>query len=525
MSMKPMFLIGFKYLKVNNSMFSKERDLSKEEKIRLLLQIEKWLHTENSFDGTLQFRNIVWFAKYLGYEKQDLEFLNNIYHKIIEGNFILFNRKTNLLLFEKLFAGKIFTSLLREYMKINDEISELLDNNIRQNAKEESISIFKLIPSQLILNEFLNYKDFRTEIIKGIELMKLIESNPKWEGLLTEFCKQNDIKNWRQYFKEILNLYNHLVNYANSGATIIELDSYLEVFERLSFKDQDFIKTADHIFLRTKPFRKVGNNSYQLISWDFLISKFYESLRFDLSSIVENTEQSDFKEFLSKEFFEDICGNYLHKCFSDEVQNGQLKQYIGSVEVDFALLGKDLIIVGEIKDYLVTKEFRTGKSYEEFWKYIEERFYLKPGKKTKRKGISQIVGKIDEILNENSSQVRANKCYGLVIYNEQYDFKGSNLIIYNLLRSEDVIPINFRFAAISIDKLILYTDFFSQNPGKLLKYIDDFNRIHLQGGDFKNLNKLINFGQFISESLDALEFKPSNNENILKLIYDELGLG
>lgn len=497
--MKLKALAGYKdvYGKSNITYEEVLKDVSSDVTIMLLISLNNELNTTGSHDE-IQKRlfNLVSYRFTTEQKRKALYALNN-YDLIFGRRYLL------AMLIKELHRNNVCYTNPDEpihehnfylaYLLVVDELNKD-DDILREHAtkiKEEKMPCLPLLWASINQFEFNHSVNAAYELFKLLCFVKYAHREKQY--FLNELLHKRGSKNL-----------DHFVSgfYQILSATLIEnKDEWVKklIFinpeaeknkEELRLISANFLSGKSTIKvddLRKYPLYETNKRGFMIIDEDMYRKKIFRGPLFDLhkeTSLKDKIRFEDYKNEVSKYCFEDICFRSIIKTMiKSKFEISHFDDNLSS-QPDLFYRKNGTILLIEFKDYLFPDKITTGKDYNSYKKYIDERFIISD--KEKPKGIEQI---INNLVN---------------LFDKKYVFDSQLITLLNENKRIEIFPI------------VCHTDFMFTMPGineylnvvfeqKLLEKGIDVKQIRkitlisletifdysLRGGDLVSLSKLV----------------------------------
>lgn len=258
--------------------------------------------------------------------------------------------------------------------------------------------------------ESKNYNDiFRRQVIRFCEFYRFLTWNKRLKPLRRAFCKEYNIKNVASY------LAPHLIALkgTNLKSGLIELKTSKRltgIIHRImchSSIDENevipFEKNADYSLFRAKPFIRMGNNEFAIVSIPFVLEHIYESLYFELKkyrSVIGYQSDDSFREFITTEFtqnwmlnrFIDKCKSSVQSLYLTDAQCNSIidnRKIKGMHPLDYYLKENNNVILFELKSTLASAKTKDKRNLDDFLTDLKDRFF--ESKQKRPKAIKQLM--------------------------------------------------------------------------------------------------------------------------------------
>ena len=302
-----------------------------------------------------------------------------------------------------------FKALLIANQEVNTaRLSELKDD------EPATLQLAQTLIAYSYSNEGIENKDyhdsFRRQLIKFCDLYRFLTWNKRLKPLRRAFCKEYHIRNLASYLVphlislEVTNLKSGFIAIRNRKglsrvAYRIMCKSSINVNEIIPFE-----KNVDYSFFRAKPFIRLTEHEFAVVSIPFLLEHIYESLYFELKkhkSEVGYKNDDSFREFITTEFTQNwMMNGFMDKCKSsvqaislcdDDCNNiiSNNKSQKGVHPLDYYLREGDNVVLFELKSTLASASTKDKRNLNDFLADLKERFF--ESKRQRPKAIRQLI--------------------------------------------------------------------------------------------------------------------------------------
>jgi len=400
--------------------------------------------------------------------------------------------------------------LIKAYLKFNEENihDEEIKNSVQGYMGNDQFAARTLL-SIIAYHDLINYNIYDvivSQFIKAIYLFEFLEQNSSFKPILNKFLQNYSYNDWKEYLQKIMPAIYSIADKAKKNPftyTDIRIDdSSVESFYALhSFEStDDFSRNIDFIKLRDKPFYKIGDGNYRVISDLFLAEKLYNSLYFSLNQANSTLADQDKISFRSR-FCHEFTENFL---FYRAIENIYEKKYLQmsgqsiiekfkiDSEPDYYIRNGNKVFLFESKDVLINAEVKVSYDFEKIEQALKEKFYfdIKKGKKH-NKAVLQLMNNIKNILNEDvvfdkNVKARTSRVYPIIVtYYNTLNTPGINYWVnrwhldeLNQLRQAGLTVQNVRkITIINIDTLLIYANLFKERKISLDVLIDEYHKL------------------------------------------------
>lgn len=453
----------------------------------------------------------IWF------QEANNEYANELYKRILtayhgeiqtEEDLTTLNFWTNLKLLDEILKSQVNSfenpvdsietekRLFFAYLFVNERFSLESDKIVEENEGIRSDLLLwysKALPAML-----LPYNDIGNVNVIGLLISQFIKSclcfsffEKHHSNLLCYFLQKYQIDNWREYLKAIMPVIHHSTFQKENEWNFLSVENS-ENKEKTRFflnslsisSDLEYEVKTDFLHARSNPLFKIDNDTYLAIDEVLLINKMYNSIFFELLSIVRQKgimSNSSFFQLYTSEFIEHYLSyEVLDTIFSQrqiyKITGAQIKEsFKVDTEPDYYARDGNKVYLFEIKGSILTGAAKQSFKFEEIEKELTNKYYKEDGRS--KKAILQLVERIkilfeggakyDENYKKNSIRVypillvseAALMCPGInYILNKWFkrEVKNDDLLCRNQHRIYDLVILD-------IDTLILHTDQFKSD--------------------------------------------------------------
>ncbi len=355
--------------------------------------------------------------------------------------------------------------------------------------------------------KFTSYLDF---LLKAISPLTLYSPTKFKEGLLS--LNKKDFEN------NGLALWNSLTPYFDE----ISIDIYNIENNKSIVSDYE-----DFTCFKRYPVLKLDNETYIIMSSFFYALKLYDGFRMDVKSFLGNVNSTISTEFSEQILLYKSLYNLVNpyrdvtfsgKYFDDRKETGKPDYYIRK---------KNQICLIEFKDMLIRKDIKDSLDIEDFIDLLADRLNKqKHGKRTKNKGIPQIIKNMEDVFSNNflndNYQVCNIRIYSiLIIDNRLLSLNGINYILNEWFQEQiekSSILVNRRkqiypLLIIDFDFLLLLSNSFKHRLGELITLFHSYQKYIRNAAG--TLEEYISFRNYVLNHTKALKI---NNKQYLEFI-------
>lgn len=381
-------------------------------------------------------------------------------------------------------------NLFKSFLLINEELNAKDD---KKSVSEENfeklvdISISSSFPlSDLGLyskNDIDFYKLLYCTLVRFTSLLDFLKSKNEYKYLENSLCTNFSTNNTNDLLYQVKYLLGNLFVMKQSGNFTFVVEDKKQILFLDRFVSEIIDEDDDFTNVRNFPLLKIGDNTYTVIEFFFLLDKFTKSTKFILKDAFNkqhglSEKDRTFFNFYNTEFSE----NFLMKNVLDELYHDPLcikKKEIDdhNREPDYYVRCKDRIFLFENKDVMIAKGVKASADIEK----INEAFQTKFNKKGV--GIDQLIYSIEQIANKTFKyDDDANKRNDLVIYpillvsDRIFMCQGANYRLNQWYRNKlgnDYTnnPLVKDLTLIDIDTLIYWLPYLKKNKKNLRQII------------------------------------------------------
>lgn len=264
----------------------------------------------------------------VGFETTSLELLRRAY-SISKSKFDASNCPED--------VDKLQYATVRLITQINEK---LMEYHIKKQ-KEGNVAILTYTnsASNYDILHYDSQNEYLYQLTQAVTFFKLLESKPKYAGLLALFYEKYGISNWREYVRTLVSVFCISLKMEGTipGNLSIDADSLMSksVLDRLSIdscidiiqyasKDEfDKEGNSDYRIFRDKPLFKLADGDYVVHCRPLLTDRLYSSLYFDFTKIAGEIEgkHPDIPNLFTSDFMEKtMFGGLMESCLSDRYE-------------------------------------------------------------------------------------------------------------------------------------------------------------------------------------------------------------
>lgn len=433
-----------------------------------------------------------------------------------------------------------YSNIMLAYWICCDERASKVDNVDRIDSPESFLSVY--VPEQLIYNDIIYPKDYRTEFIKCFSFMSFCAEDSIFFEYLQIFSTEYRMT-WQEYLFINFTLYLKMsTNDAGATPIVYINDTYVSALNFMApicCELGSFVSRTDFRSLRQTPVLKASNNHFIILSDKFFVDKIFSSLLFDFAKILSKYKQRtnisgfpDLKQLVGQRFTERIlfC-EIMNRCFSkyaDVMLSGEtLKSKISNGEPDYYIRKGSRVFIFEFKDVLLNTEVKysrdLSKIQNEVLELFEESTFEKrttKSKKSKPKAIKQLLNVIREklpVIHKEIDKTTLKKIYvfPVIIYTDSnFDVDGVNYMLNERflsllsLAELDSCYVVKDLVMINLNNLIQLEDLFFHNKLNLSSCINDYRSFRLANKS----DSVISFTKFLMRKSEKQNFKYKNTK-------------
>ncbi|WP_286753058.1 MULTISPECIES: hypothetical protein [Sphingobacterium] len=416
---------------------------------------------------------------------------------------------------KELSKHEVEVDLFKNYLKINDQFIKKSDELAQQLNPEAFGRIEDYLATMHISNSISIFEISYTNVLntlianfyKAYLLLEFLESN--YPELFKQFLIDYGIADKNEFLRSIMPIAIHAVRgeLTESGIQILkaEGDSKLFLDKLIANSEGSISLLEDFVHLRSNPLYKIADTEYLIIDRGLAVNRLFNSIFFDILSIIKDGKVKVKKDFFSIYTF-DFVEKYLsytvldkifrkrgYKVFSGEDITNTFKV---DTEPDYYVRNGKKVFMFEIKGSIVRGDVKQGFSWQNLEAELKRKFY---GNQRDKKAILQLIERI-EILEDNSNKAVYDKDRPanfivtpiLLVTDHSLNTIGINHILNNWFEEEvekstKLKPIKNRIKkliVIHIDSLIIYSEYFKENSRSFENLIESYieridrNRIH-----------------------------------------------
>ena len=258
--------------------------------------------------------------------------------------------------------------------------------------------------AKLLMVNDASYKDilkkdsknpFIIQPTQAILFFQLLESNPKYEGLLSAFYKWYGISSWKDYVKTIYSL--SLQCFKNGEGVYpaelvkqnaeflsqpvldrLSIDANNEVFPYACEDEYDSSGNSDYKEFKGRPLFKLSNGDYVIFNQSILVDRLFQGLYFDFQHIAAGIKEKHpdiaslfTSDFVEKTLFAGVVKNCVNSCRylslneEDLMKVHKLNQNeLGYPDFFIRSKRKNSVIIFECKDIRLNAWIKEQRNYE-----------------------------------------------------------------------------------------------------------------------------------------------------------------
>lgn len=192
----------------------------------------------------------------------------------------------------------------------------------------------------LPFSEFKYFKDFRTQLFKAIKLFEFAETDNTFSPILTQFCADRNVADWREYIRILFGFFEPSLNASTIDMSTApsQVKQFMQPYiaTKADFPQDDNLKGQLPQCLRDKFLLQssLNPNLILILSSDLLVDKFYQGLKFDFGKIAAKYGFLDSK---NKPLSQKTINSMLGSEFSEETILYSILDIIYSTRKDVAL--------------------------------------------------------------------------------------------------------------------------------------------------------------------------------------------
>jgi hypothetical protein len=397
--------------------------------------------------------------------------VRNIENKGVE--IVIVNPYSSLKLFESYFEkedseetqtiAEFERNLFKAYLLINSEFSKRQTKAFEstENLEEDLKMPMRLFCSQFPISDKMNV-DIQhvwvSQLMKAAYLFEFLENDTRTVPLLNAFLRHFSVDSWQEYLKSFIPLSIPAIKNENETFTDITVDKNgefnenCEFLEKLCVQIEDEFSNYDFLTLRSKPFYKIEEGKYRIISNLFVVEKIFKGMYFLLRDINEMLPKGDkiteLKSLLGLEFSEKVLFykiiEIIYPCSCIRFSGDELDKMGIDGAPDYYLRKGKNIMLFESKDFLIRADKKLSFDYETYEEEFERILYYKVNSKGKEKfkAVMQLICSIRRILKREFKadidyRYRDVFIYPILIsHDHQFDVPGFNTLINSWFQDE-----------------------------------------------------------------------------------------
>ncbi|MGJ1537131.1 hypothetical protein ACR784_19115 [Sphingobacterium multivorum] len=416
---------------------------------------------------------------------------------------------------KELSKHEVEVDLFKNYLKINDQFIKKSDELAKQLNPEAFDRIEDYLATMHISNSISIFEISYTNVLntlianfyKAYLLLEFLESD--YPELFQQFLIDYGIADKNEFLRSIMPIAIHAVRgeLTESGIQILkaEGDSKLFLDNLIANSEGSVSLMEDFVHLRSNPLYKIADTEYLIIDRGLAVNRLFNSIFFDILSIIKDSKVKVKKDFFSIYTF-DFVEKYLSYTVLDKIfRKRGYKVFSGEditntckidTEPDYYVRNGKKVFMFEIKGSIVRGDVKQGFSWQKLEADLKKKFY---GDQSDKKAILQLIERI-EILEDNSSKAVYDKDRPdnfivtpiLLVTDHSLNTIGINHILNTWFEEEvekstKLKPIKNRIKkliVIHIDSFIIYSEYFKENSRSFENLIESYieridrNRIH-----------------------------------------------
>jgi len=431
--------------------------------------------------------------------------------------------------------------LFNTYLIVNEIFKEKNDDFKDLLASEEGIitNIAKTYLPRLISYHELNHFDENelviTNFVKTFLCLEFLCSS--YAAILYPFLALYGVDNWREYLKSLMSIAKLAFNEGDgSGLTYIDVpegssEQSRNLFGRISLTDTKiYSEKYDFIYARSFPLYEVEKGKFLILDKVLMVNRIYHSMFFEMKDLVSNTldlkrKYKDFFSLYTFEFIEKYLSyfilNYIFERFKGVKLTGEqigLKGYSKNAP-DFYVRNGNKVFLIEVKGSILRGDTKQSFDYAKIRREIDDKFVYDT-KKNDHKAVLQLVDRIEILYSGKAGyDIHCNykkriRVYPILIVSDlSMTTPGVNHLLniefQNAVANRDSIRERQQDIAnlviIDLDTLILYADYFREDPMFFEKLVKEYNSF-ISSAEKSVLSKKISLSQY-SNPVDGLRAK------------------
>ena len=421
---------------------------------------------------------------------------------------------------------------------IDKQVSKIKVGKI---SKEEDL-IKILIPTQLPMQEILEFKNFSLQILKAVYFYKFCETDTQFSSYLKIFLYEYRLDSWQRYLLNLLNLYTRKFERLATSFRIEVPEGYpdaLSFLQLLSIDLNSFNKSDDFSSLRERPIYQMGPNKFIILNLNFLVDKLYQGIQFDLARVlVKNSATFNGKKIKNTVDFMSIFGKYFsetglfcsimdyvfERTNYKKLRASEIKAYINDGEPDYYMRDKSKVYLFEFKNVYISSIVKNSGDYTQIHSEIFKK--LVSNLEGDAKGVSQLINSIKKLRNGEFNKFDDYDFNNVIIYpiivyvDFSFNISGINFILNQEFRKQiddnkitDTSKIK-DLVLIDLDSLIKFQDLFRDKTLKINNCLNEYYDLIKKTRDL--YLRITTFNIFIHNKTSNLEY------GLPKMLQDEI---
>lgn len=406
---------------------------------------------------------------------------------------------------KELSKHEVEVDLFKNYLKINDQFIKKSDELAKQLNPEAFDRIEDYLATMHISNSISIFEISYTNVLntlianfyKAYLLLEFLESD--YPELFQQFLIDYGIADKNEFLRSIMPIVIHAVKgeLTESGIQILkaEGDSKLFLDKLIANSEGSVSLMEDFVHLRSNPLYKIADTEYLIIDRGLAVNRLFNSIFFDILSIIKDGKVKVKKDFFSIYTF-DFVEKYLSYTVLDKIfRKRGYKVFSGEditntfkidTEPDYYVRNGKKVFIFEIKGSIVRGDVKQGFSWRKLEAELKKKFY---GDQSDKKAILQLIERI-EILEDNSSKavydidIPDNFIVTpiLLITDHSLNTIGINHILNSWFDEEVEKSTKLKLIknrikkliVIHIDTLIIYSEYFKENSRSFENLIESY---------------------------------------------------
>jgi hypothetical protein len=317
-------------------------------------------------------------------------------------------------------------------------------------SNEEDL-IKVLIPTQIPVQEILEFKDFRLQILKAVYFFKFCEKDAQFSNYLKIFLNEYNLDSWQKYLLNLLKLYTRKFERLMTPFRVEVPEGYpdaLNFLQLLTLNINSFNKSDDFLSLRESPIYQINQNSFIILNLNFLVDKLYQGIQFDLARVlVKNSATFNGNKIKNTVDFMGIFGEYFsetglfcnimdyvfEKTNYKKFKASEIKTHIRDGEPDYYMRDKSKVYLFEFKNVYISSAVKNSGDYMQIQSEVFKK--LVSNQEGAAKGVTQLINSIKKLRKGDFNKF------------DNYDF--NNVIIYPI-----IVYVDFSFNISGINYIL-----------------------------------------------------------------------